>query len=88
MVFFTPEVETQILGMEPTREDDTARSGIQLRDMATLIYTSGTTGLPKPAILPWRKVWAGAVMIKTWLKMTKDDRVFTVRFFASSVLSR
>ncbi|GCB17771.1 fatty acid transporter protein [Aspergillus awamori] len=77
VVFFTPEVETQILGMEPTREDDTARSGIQLRDMATLIYTSGTTGLPKPAILPWRKVWAGAVMIKTWLKMTKDDRVFT-----------
>ncbi|KAI2830438.1 hypothetical protein CBS12448_3205 [Aspergillus niger] len=77
VVFFTPEVETQILGMEPTREDDTARSGIQLRDMATLIYTSGTTGLPKPAILPWRKVWAGAVMVKTWLKMTKDDRVFT-----------
>lgn len=81
LVFFTPEVEAQILGMEPTREDDTARSGTQLRDMATLIYTSGTTGLPKPAILPWRKVWAGAVMTNTWLKMTKDDRMFTVRFF-------
>ncbi|RAK92213.1 long-chain fatty acid transporter [Aspergillus costaricaensis CBS 115574] len=77
LVFFTPEVEAQILGMEPTREDDTARSGTQLRDMATLIYTSGTTGLPKPAILPWRKVWAGAVMTNTWLKMTKDDRMFT-----------
>ncbi|GKZ34230.1 hypothetical protein AbraIFM66950_004415 [Aspergillus brasiliensis] len=77
MIVFTPEVETQILEMEPTREDDTARSGTQLRDMATLIYTSGTTGLPKPAILPWRKVWAGAVMIYNWIKMTKDDRMFT-----------
>ncbi|PWY91239.1 long-chain fatty acid transporter [Aspergillus heteromorphus CBS 117.55] len=77
VVFFTPEVEAEILQMEPTREDDTVRSGAQLRDMALLIYTSGTTGLPKPAILPWHKVWSSAVLISTWLSMTKDDRMYT-----------
>ena len=80
LVFFTSEVEAQILQMEPTREDNTARSGIQLRDMAVLIYTSGTTGLPKPAILPWRKVWASGVLMHNWLNLTKDDRLFTVRY--------
>ncbi|PWY78501.1 long-chain fatty acid transporter [Aspergillus sclerotioniger CBS 115572] len=77
LIFFTPEVEAQILQMEPTREDNTARGGIQLRDMAVLIYTSGTTGLPKPAILPWRKVWASGVLMHNWLNLTKDDRLFT-----------
>ncbi|PYH98172.1 long-chain fatty acid transporter [Aspergillus ellipticus CBS 707.79] len=77
VVFFTPEVEAQVLQMAPTREDDTVRGGATLRDMGLLIYTSGTTGLPKPAIMPWRKIWSSSVLISNWLSMTKEDRMFT-----------
>jgi Acyl-CoA synthetases (AMP-forming)/AMP-acid ligases II len=79
IVFHTPEVEAQILGMEPTREDDKVRSGLIPRDMAILIYTSGTTGLPKPAIVSWKKCWSGSLFVKDWLNITSSDRFFTVR---------
>jgi acyl-CoA synthetase (AMP-forming)/AMP-acid ligase II len=79
IVFHTPEVEAQILGMEPMREDDKARSGLIPRDMAILIYTSGTTGLPKPAIVSWKKCWSGSLFVKDWLNITPSDRFFTVR---------
>ncbi|KAE8393977.1 long-chain fatty acid transporter [Aspergillus alliaceus] len=77
VVFFTPEVEAQIMQMEATREDDSVRGGSALRDLAMLIYTSGTTGLPKPAIVSWKKCWNGAVFVTNWLGLTKDDRFFT-----------
>ncbi|KAJ5959933.1 AMP-dependent synthetase/ligase [Penicillium vulpinum] len=77
VVFHTPEVEAQIMGMEPTREDDKVRSGLIPRDMAILIYTSGTTGLPKPAIVSWNKCWSGSLFVKDWLSINSSDRFFT-----------
>ncbi|KAA8647435.1 hypothetical protein EYZ11_004061 [Aspergillus tanneri] len=77
VVFFTPEVEAQISQMEATRQEDTVRAGVVLRDMAMLIYTSGTTGLPKPAIISWRKCWNGGVFIPNWLSLSQGDRIFT-----------
>ncbi|KAJ5550776.1 AMP-dependent synthetase/ligase [Penicillium sp. DV-2018c] len=77
IIYHTPEVEAQILGMEPTREADALRSGDIARDMAILIYTSGTTGLPKPAIVSWRKCWYGGSFTQDWLGITPSDRFFT-----------
>jgi acyl-CoA synthetase (AMP-forming)/AMP-acid ligase II len=77
IIYHTPEVEAQVLGMEPTREDDAVRSGLIPRDMAILIYTSGTTGLPKPAIVSWKKCWFGSVFIQDWMGVTPSDRFFT-----------
>ncbi|KAL5360987.1 hypothetical protein BJX96DRAFT_165575 [Aspergillus floccosus] len=77
VVFHTADIEAQVMQTEPTREDDKARGGLILRDMALLIYTSGTTGLPKPAIVSWWKVWAGGLFIANWLEFSKNDRVFT-----------
>ncbi|KAL4769473.1 hypothetical protein BDW60DRAFT_218885 [Aspergillus nidulans var. acristatus] len=77
VIFHTPEIEAQVLQTEAVREDDKARGGFQLRDMAALIYTSGTTGLPKPAIVSWRKSWAGSVFVSHFVELTKHDRVFT-----------
>ncbi|KAJ5222266.1 uncharacterized protein N7469_008506 [Penicillium citrinum] len=77
VVFHTPEVEAQVLEMEPTREDDKVRAGVTQRDMALLIYTSGTTGLPKAAIVSWKKCWAGSLFISNWLKIGPSDRFFT-----------
>ncbi|KAJ5130236.1 AMP-dependent synthetase/ligase [Penicillium bovifimosum] len=77
IVYHTPEVEAQVLGMEPTREDDAVRSGAIARDMAILIYTSGTTGLPKPAIVSWRKCWFGSLFSQDWMGITPSDRFFT-----------
>lgn len=80
VVFFTPEVESQILQMEPIREDDKVRDGIRMRDTALLIYTSGTTGLPKPAIIGWRKAWSSGIMITNWLGLQSTDRYYTVGY--------
>lgn len=80
IVFHTSEVEAQILGMEPTREDDNVRGGLVPRDMAILIYTSGTTGLPKPAIVSWKKCWSCSLFFGHWMGITASDRFFTVSF--------
>ncbi|KAL4926609.1 putative long-chain fatty acid transporter [Aspergillus undulatus] len=77
VIFHTPEIEAQIFQTEAIRADDKERAGVDLRDMATLIYTSGTTGLPKPAIMSWRKSWAGSIFVATFIELTKQDRVFT-----------
>ncbi|EPS30478.1 Isopenicillin N epimerase component 1 [Penicillium oxalicum] len=77
VIFFTPDIESQVRSTEPTREDDKARSGQSPRDMAILIYTSGTTGLPKPAIVSWKKCWTGSLFVGDWLKMGASDRFFT-----------
>lgn len=78
VLFFTPDVEAQILEMDPVREDDKIRGSLLPRDMALLIYTSGTTGLPKPAIVSWKKCWGGSLFIGDWLKVGNSDRFFTV----------
>lgn len=79
VLFFTPDVEAQILEMDPVREEDKVRGSLLPRDMALLIYTSGTTGLPKPAIVSWKKCWSGSLFIGDWLKIGHSDRFFTVR---------
>lgn len=86
VVFFTPDVEAQVMGMEAVREDDKARAGVVPRDMALLIYTSGTTGLPKPAIVSWKKCWGGSLFIGDWLSIGPSDRFFTVSFHQSCIL--
>lgn len=78
VVFHTPDVEAQVLAMEPAREDDKVRGGVAPRDMALLIYTSGTTGLPKPAIVCWKKCWAGSLFVGDWMNIRTSDRFFTV----------
>jgi acyl-CoA synthetase (AMP-forming)/AMP-acid ligase II len=78
VVFLTPDVEAQVLDMEPMREEDTARAGLLPRDMALLIYTSGTTGLPKPAIVSLHKGWSSTCFVGNWMSMTSADRFFTV----------
>lgn len=80
IIFHTPDVEAQVLGTEPVREDDKLRDGQVARDMAILIYTSGTTGLPKPAIVSWKKCWSGSVFFGDWMGITPSDRFFTVSF--------
>lgn len=87
IVFHTPELEAQILGMEPTREDDKARSGVIPRDMAILIYTSGTTGLPKPAIVSWKKCWSGSWFVQEWMNVAPSDRFFTVSLIPRAQIS-
>ncbi|KAJ5337769.1 hypothetical protein N7452_004497 [Penicillium brevicompactum] len=77
IVFHTSDVEAQVLGTEPVREDDKVRNGLVARDMAILIYTSGTTGLPKPAIVSWKKCWSGSVFFGDWMGITPSDRFFT-----------
>ncbi|OJJ46898.1 hypothetical protein ASPZODRAFT_151500 [Penicilliopsis zonata CBS 506.65] len=77
VVFFTSDIEAQILQTDPVREPDSARGGQILRDMAVLIYTSGTTGMPKPAIVSWKKSWTGAIFVLNWMGVKSTDRFFT-----------
>lgn len=77
VVFFTPDVEAQILQTQPVREDDRARQGVIRRDMAILIYTSGTTGLPKPAIVSWAKCYAGGYFSSSYMGLKQSDRFYT-----------
>lgn len=78
VVFFTPELEAEILQTEAIREPDSSRSGVISRDMGILIYTSGTTGLPKPAIVSYAKTRAGGPFLSGWMKWKPDDRFYTV----------
>ncbi|KAL2358784.1 putative long-chain fatty acid transporter [Cryomyces antarcticus] len=78
-VFFSKELELEILATDGVREPDEARGGVRLQDMAILIYTSGTTGLPKPAVVSWSKVRLGGYFVSRWLGLKKGkDRFYTV----------
>ena len=79
VVFFTPEIESQILRTEGVREPDSSRSGATGNTMANLIYTSGTTGLPKPAIVSWNKDLLGGNFVTGWMGHKRKDRFYTVR---------
>lgn len=80
VVFFTPEVEAQVLQTPPVRAPDSTRTGAIRRDMAILIYTSGTTGLPKAAVVSWGKCYAGGVFSSRFPGLRKSDRFYTVSF--------
>ena len=78
VVFFTPDIEAEVLQTKPFRENDRVRSDVIRRDIAILIYTSGTTGLPKPAIVSWDKCYIGGYFTSTYLGLKQSDRFFTV----------
>lgn len=80
VIFFTPDVEAQIMLMDPVRAGDEVRAGVIRRDMSILIYTSGTTGLPKAAIVSWNKCWAGGTFTSVWMGIKQTDRYFSVGF--------
>ena len=73
VVFFTAEVEDELLGLEGVRSPDTTRSGAKISDRAILIYTSGTTGLPKPAIVSWSKPILGGGFSHDWMGWKSTD---------------
>lgn len=77
VVFFSSELEAEILSAEGTRAPDSLRSGQHLPDLAMLIYTSGTTGLPKPAIVSWSKCIIGGYFIASWLPLTPSSILYT-----------
>lgn len=78
VVFFTPNVETEVLSVESQRAPDSTRAGAMSQDMAILIYTSGTTGLPKPAIVSWNKPTHASRFAHDWMGWRDDDVMYTV----------
>lgn len=77
-VFIDDHVEKEIMGTQGVREPDSCRRGAKRADLGILISTSGTTGLPKPAIVSWQKLWAGAAFVPGWMGMKETDRFYTV----------
>jgi acyl-CoA synthetase (AMP-forming)/AMP-acid ligase II len=74
----TPELELQMLGMEPARPEDEVRSDAQADDMGILIFTSGTTGLPKAAVVSWAKIAIVAGYTARWIGTKSTDVYYTV----------
>ncbi|KAG5953541.1 hypothetical protein E4U53_005003 [Claviceps sorghi] len=62
-VLLTHDVKAQIDATAPTRIPDSDLVQHDMTHLAILIYTSGTTGLPKPAVVSWAKVIAGAALL-------------------------
>ena len=80
VVFFSHDIEQQILRTEGVREPDSSRSGAVGHGMANLIFTSGTTGLPKPAIVSWNKARMAGGFVSAWAGWRRKDRFYTVSF--------
>ncbi|KAL9126453.1 MAG: hypothetical protein Q9217_004491 [Psora testacea] len=76
-VFFTSEVEADVMNTHGTREPNATRNGLLPQDMAILIFTSGTTGLPKPAVVSWSKCLRSGWFVPSWLGMKRSDRYYT-----------
>ncbi|KXX79669.1 Very long-chain fatty acid transport protein [Madurella mycetomatis] len=73
----TPELERQMLSLEPTRPPDEVRNDALENGMGILIYTSGTTGLPKAAIVSWAKLTVVGGFTSRWVGTTKNDVFYT-----------
>ena len=86
VLFFTPEVEAQVMQTPAVRADDSTRNDVIRRDMCILIYTSGTTGLPKPAVVSWLKCWNAGVFTSSFSGLKSSDRFYTVCSFFSFFL--
>ncbi|KAK3322010.1 hypothetical protein B0H66DRAFT_619357 [Apodospora peruviana] len=73
----TPELEAQMLAMEPIRPPDDLRNDVGGADMAMVIYTSGTTGLPKAAFVSWAKITTVALFTAKLLGTKAGDVYYT-----------
>ncbi|KAL9627241.1 MAG: hypothetical protein Q9164_007661 [Protoblastenia rupestris] len=76
-VFFTPEVEPDVMSVQGIREPNAARDGEIPQDLAILIFTSGTTGLPKSAVVSWQKCLKSGWFVPFWIGLKKSDRYYT-----------
>ncbi|PSN70156.1 acetyl-CoA synthetase-like protein [Corynespora cassiicola Philippines] len=77
IVFFSKELENEILALSPVRQPDSERNQQKGHDMAMLIYTSGTTGLPKPAVVSWAKATVGSKFASLWIPFDKSQIMYT-----------
>jgi acyl-coenzyme A synthetase/AMP-(fatty) acid ligase len=78
LVYFSSQVEEQVLQTPWLRPEDSLRTGTKLADPSVLISTSGTTGFPKAAIVSWDKPNFGAVYAEFFLNLQPSDRFCTV----------
>lgn len=51
-------------------------------DLAAILYTSGSTGQPKGVMLSHRNMLAGTRIVRTYLKITLDDRLLSLLPFS------
>ncbi|QCI64375.1 AMP-binding protein [Phreatobacter stygius] len=51
-------------------------------DLAAILYTSGSTGRPKGVMLSHRNLIAGTRIVRTYLKLTADDRILSILPFS------
>ncbi len=51
-------------------------------DLAAILYTSGSTGLPKGVMLSHANLLAGTRIVRTNLRITRDERILSVLPFA------
>ena len=51
-------------------------------DLAAILYTSGSTGRPKGVMLSHRNLLAGTRIVRTYLGITKEDRLLSVLPFS------
>ena len=81
IVPLTQDLQLQALATDAVRSPDEDRSEDKISNMAILIYTSGTTGLPKPGIVSWGKVLAGATLGQILTGRSGADSImYTVSF--------
>jgi len=74
---FSPELEAVVMSTEGIREPDSLRTETKVQNPAILIYTSGTTGLPKPAVVSWRKIILGAIVVEKSMSYGRPDILYT-----------
>ncbi|KAK4139995.1 fatty acid transporter protein [Dichotomopilus funicola] len=76
-VVFDPDAKSEAEAQVPVRYTNEVRTEPDPANMALLIYTSGTTGMPKPAIVSWKKIYAGAALSTKGTSAGQKDIFYT-----------